>query len=294
MNYKQLIKEQNLSSFPIGILSNQVIDNDSESIQYDLIVFDEKPESSKILEYDGYCVRIHHASISENQPKKLLQYCNLEIIQDESWELRMFISKIQDNIPLFYSDLTKNCLIESLFYCQKTRDAINTSDVFGPCWQKCASFLLANALSSFNHEPFHSFQKLNSLRNLPQNSINEHVSVATQTIGIERATPTLLNRMLKSTIGFSDQVENNNHSQIIQKNHGFFVKNSMLTDCYFYLGHVNKENFLKIKNHLKNHKDLIHILKTAFDIEVDATLLSQNVDLIQKSCNILLEKLSQE
>ena len=292
MNYKKLIEEQKLSSFPIGLISNQILDNNSELIQYDLIVFDEKPESSKIIEHDGHYVIIHHASLSESQPKKLLQYCNLQIIQDESWELRMFLSKIHENISLFYSDFTKNCLIESLFYCQKTRDSINTSDVFGPCWQKCSSFLLADALSSFNHNSFNTFQKLNSLRNLTQNSINEHVSVSTQTIGIERATPTLLNRMVKSTIGFSDKVDNNNYSKIIQKNHDFFVKNSMLSDCYFYLGQVNKENFLKIKNDLNYHQDFIHILKTAFDIEIDPVLLLQNVDLIQKSCNVLLEKIS--
>ena len=45
-------------------------------------------------------------------------------------------------------------------------------------------------------------------------SMNTSQSV-TQTVGIERATPPLLERILKSTIGFSDLVEKNNHSQII-------------------------------------------------------------------------------
>ena len=34
-----------------------------------------------------------------------------------------------------------------------------------------------------------------------------------------------LERMLKSTIGFSDLVEKNNHSLIIQQKHDFFLKN---------------------------------------------------------------------
>ena len=91
---------------------------------------------------------------------------------------------------------------------------------------------------------------LDLLRKLEKNTINEHISVATQTIGIERTTPTLLERMLKSTIGFSDMVEKNNRSQIIQQKHEFFVKNSMLSDCYFYLGYINKDNFVKIKDNL--------------------------------------------
>ena len=95
--------------------------------------------------------------------------------------------------------------------------------------------------------------------------------------------------MLKSTIGFSDLVEKNNHSQIIEQKHDFFVKNSMLSDCYFYLGYVNKENFLKIKDTLNKERDLIHILKIAFDIEADSNLLLQQSEIIQKSCSEILE-----
>ncbi len=68
----------------------------------------------------------------------------------------------------------------------------------------------------------------------------------------------------------------------------FFVKNSMLSDCYFYLGYVNKENFVKIKNTLNRQQDLFHILKIAFDIDADSNLLLQQAALIQKSCNDLL------
>jgi hypothetical protein len=133
---------------------------------------------------------------------------------------------------------------------------------------------------------------LGLLRKLEKNQINEHIAIATQTIGIERATPTLLERMLKSTIGFFDMIEKNNHSQIIKEKHDFFVKNSMLSDCYFYLGCVNKENFVKIKNNLNRQQDLIHILKVAFDVEADLNQLSQQAEIVQKSCNSILEIIS--
>jgi hypothetical protein len=134
---------------------------------------------------------------------------------------------------------------------------------------------------------------LDSLRRLEKSPINEHLSVVTQTVGIERATPTLLERMLKSTIGFSDLVEKNNHSAAILQKHDFFVKNSMLSDCYFYLGYINKEIFVQIKDTLNRNPDLFHILKIAFDVEADSNLISQQADLIQKSCNDVLEIISQ-
>lgn len=292
MDVKKFIAENALSGFPIGLGGCRISDLSFNSCDYDVFVFDEKSEPETIHKFDDDFVIIHHASLSETNSEKLLQYDQLEIIDDESWELRMLLSKIKEKRNSLFSDFAKNCLIESQFCCQKTKEAIQTGDAFAPCWQKCASYYLANALSSINQQRTSPSHMLDLLRKLEKNSINEHISIVTQTIGFERATPTLLERMLKSTIGFSDLVEKNGHSQIIQQKHDFFVNNSMLSDCYFYLGYVNKENFVKIKNTLSRQQDLIHILKVAFDVEADSNLLQQQSDLVQKSCNEILQIIS--
>ncbi|HJJ22500.1 MAG TPA: hypothetical protein OQH54_02120 [Nitrosopumilus sp.] len=292
MDLKKLVKEQGLSGFPIGLGGCRISDFHFDSCEYNVVVFDGKLEPEKIIKSGDEFVVIHHASLSEKISKKLLQYDKLQIIDDESWDLRMFLSKINEKRSSLFTDFAKNCLIESVFCCQKTKEAIQSSDVFAPCWQKCASYYLADAISSLNHQRSSPSHMLDFLRKLGKNLINEHISVATQTIGIERATPILLERMLKSTIGFSDLIEKNNHSQIIQKKHDFFVKNSMLSDCYFYLGYINKEIFIKIKDTLNREPDLIHILKIAFDVEADNNLLLQQAELVQKSCNEILETVS--
>jgi hypothetical protein len=133
---------------------------------------------------------------------------------------------------------------------------------------------------------------LDSLRTFEKNSVNSHISNVLQTIGIERATPTLLERMLKSSIGFSDLIEQNNHSELIQKKYDYFIENSMLSDCYFYLGYINKENFISIKDELNKREDLIHLLKIAFDIESETNLLLHHVETIQISCSQILETFS--
>ncbi len=292
MDIEKFIAENGLSNFPIGLGGCQISDLHFDSCPYDVVVFDEKSEPEKIVKSGDEFVIIHHASLSETLSQKLLQYDNLQIIQDESWDLRMLLSKIEKKRSSLFNDFAKNCLIESMFCCQKTKEAIQTSDVFAPCWQKCASCYLADAISSLNHQRSSPSHMLDLLRTFKKSPINEYISVATQTVGIERATPTLLERMLKSTIGFSDLVEKNNHSQIIQQKHDFFVENSMLSDCYFYFCYINKENFIKIKNSLNREQDLIHILKVAFDIEADSNLLLQQAEQIQKSCNDILEIVS--
>ena len=283
MDIKKIIEDQGLSDFSVGLGGCKISDNNFVSCGYDIFVFDGKSESRKIIKFGNEFVIIHHASLDEIKSKKLLQYANLQIIHDDSWDLQMLLSKINEKRSSYFIDFAKNSLIESLFCCQKTKDAIKNSTVFASCWQKCASYYLSDAITSLNHHVCGPSNMLDLLRKLNKSLINEHISTVTQTVGIERATLTLLERMLKSTIGFSDLIEKNDHSQIIQRKYDFFIKNSMLSDCYFYLNYINKENFVKIKDTLNQEPGLIHILKIAFDVESDPNLILQQVNKVQKS-----------
>ena len=292
MDFKKFIQNQGLSNFPIGLGGCRNLDNFFDSCDYDLMIFDEHSSNDEIVSFENNMITIHHASLSETNTKKLLQYDKLNVLQDDSWNLKIFLSKISEKRNSLFSDFAKNSLIESIFCCQKTKDAVLSGDVFAACWQKCASYYLADAISSLNKNPSSPSHMIDSLRKFEKTSINNHISNVLQTIGIERATPTLLERMLKSSIGFSDLIENNNHSELIQKKYDYFLNNSMLSDCYFYLGYVNKENFIQIKDELNGRQDLIHILKIAFDIESDSNLLLQQAESIQNSCNNILEILT--
>ncbi len=222
MDLKKIIEEQKMSDFPIGLGGCRLSENHFDSCGFDMVVFDGKSDSDKIIQFNNEFVLIHHATFSETQSKKLLQYDNLQIVQDDSWDLRMFLSKIKEKRNSLFTDLAKNSLIESLFCCQKTRDAIDTSDVFASCWQKCASYYLADAILSLNHQRLSPSHNLDLLRKLEKSLINENISVIEQTVGIQRTTPVLLKRMLKSTIGFSDLIEQNNNSKTIQQKYDFF------------------------------------------------------------------------
>ena len=66
----------------------------------------------------------------------------------------------------------------------------------------------------------------------------------------------------------------------------------MISDCYFYLGYINKERFVKFKEIVEKDPDFIHVLKIAFDIEVDPNLLKQQAELVQQSANEILQFIS--
>lgn len=292
MDLKKFIEDQSLTNFPVGLGGCRAINSFFDSCDYDITIFDNKSDSEKIIFYDGNFIKIHHGSLNETKSNILVKYDGMQIVHDESWELRMFLSKIKEKRSILYKDNAKNCLFSSLFCCEKTKEGINTSNAFSSCWQICASYFLADAIYSLNLSAPNPTHMLDIMRKFKKNQINEHISVVTQTVGIERATAPLLERMLKSTVGFSDKIENNNHSKIIQQKSAYFIKNSMLSDCYFYLGYVNRDNFEKIKDKIDRQPDLIHILRVAFDIEADSNMLEQQAKLIQKSCNTILGMVS--
>lgn len=294
MDFSQVIKDHHLTDIPVGLGGCRSSDLYFDSCAFDLFVFDSKPVQNQLIEHQGDLIVIRHASLSENNSKLLLQYENLQIIQDDSWDLLMLLSKIKEKRRQLFSDFAKNCLIESLFCCQKTKDAVDNSDIFAPCWQKCSSYFLADAILALNQIRPSPSHMLDALRKLEKNPINDHISVATQSIGIERATPTLLGRMVKSTIGFSDAIEDAKFSNLIKQKHDYFVSNSMLANCYFYLGYVNRDNFISIKDGLSREQDLFHILKIAFDVEADTNNLLFQSESVKNSANSILEIISSQ
>ena len=68
---------------------------------------------------------------------------------------------------------------------------------------------------------YHQYEILNK-----KTQINLPIKLFSET-GIERATESLLSRMLKSTCGFSDMVEKNQNSIIIEKKANYLIQNSL-------------------------------------------------------------------
>jgi hypothetical protein len=289
VNFEEIITQNNWEGYPIGLSGCRTSDSSLDVCDYDITVFDDKSKNDEIIEYKNSFVKIHHGKISESQSKNLIQYDNMQILQDESWDLRMLLSKVKEKRKILYKDYARNSFLESIFCCEKAKKGIDDSNVFAPCWQKCAVFFLAEGILSLNQIKPSPTHMLDLMRKLEKNPINEKISIVNETVGIERATPSLLERMLKSTIGFSDMVEKNDLPLVIQQKHAYFLSNSMLSDCYFYLGCTNKENFVNFKKSLDKNPDLIHVLKVAFDIEADSNLLCQQAELVQKSSNEILD-----
>ena len=288
MNLDEIIKIIGANKFPIAIGGYNLDNFDVDCEILNLVIFDGTNTPDKIIKHESKILRISHASLSESTYENLINYENLQIIQDEKWELKMLISKIQAKKNILFSVSAKNALVESQLALSKAKNALYKDDPFASCWIKCGVISLIDSILFQNQILPNPVQALSSMRNLKQKNINQFTDKIISETGIERATTSLLSRMLKSTCGFSDMIEKNQNSVIIEKKANHLIQNSLLSDCYLYLNYLNRNNFYKIKNSLNTNLDKIHILKTAFDLTHTPSELLSSIESMHNITNTLL------
>jgi hypothetical protein len=288
MDLKILPEKLSISHFPVGLGGCRNSGISFQCCEYNITVFDDKQEESSIHEINGNVIKLHHGSLSETNVGILKQFENMKIISDEQWKLRMFLTKIKTKSKQISSSYIQNCLVDAGVYATKAKELIKSSDPLAHVWIKCAVYFLADAIFLINLKRPSPTHMLEIMRGFEKNKINQGFSVVHQCLGIERASTSLLSRMVKSTIGFSDMVEKNNHSKIIQQKYDYLVQNVLLSDCYFYLGYINRNNVIKTKDALHRNPEFMHLLKVALDTESDPLVVERQAVTLLKTTNDLL------
>ena len=284
MNQDEILKIIGSVNHPVAMGGYNSDDFDNHCQIVNLVIFDGKVHSEEILIRDSTIFKISHGNLLEHDSQILLSYENLKIVQDEQWDLKQLLSKIQEKRDTLFASSTKNSLVESQFALSKAKNALETDDPFLSCWIKCAAISLIDSILLQNKiipNPIHSLSLLRNLKHEKNNQFSEKII---SEIGIERATPSLLTRMLNSSCGFTGMVGNNDNAIIIEKKANYLIENSLLSDCYLYLIYQNKNNFYKIKNSLNVNSDKIHVLKTAFDLTSHSSE-SDSIDSLMKITN---------
>ena len=288
MNKDEILKILGTTNSPIAIGGYNSDSFDTDCQIYNLVVFDGKNISDVITKHESKIIKTSHGNLSESNSETLLSYENLQIIHDEQWELKTLISKIQKKKNTLFSASAKNALVESQLAISKAKNALEQEDPFVACWIKSGIILLIDSILYQNQILPNPVNALSLMRNLKQKNTNQFTNKIISETVIERATESLLSRMLKSTCGFSDMVEKNQNSIIIEKKANYLIQNSLLSDCYLYLSYQNRNIFFKIKNSLNRNLDKIHVLKTGFDLTHAPSELLSSIDSMYSITNALL------
>ena len=288
MNKDEILQIIGSTNSPIGIGGYDSDEFDTDCEIYNVLVYDGKKTNDEIIQHNSKTIKMSHETLSENNSETLIHFSNIKIIHDEQWELKMLLSKIQEKKHSLFLASSKNALVESQLSLSKAKNSLENDNPFTSSWIKCAALSLIDSILLQNEELPTPTQALSSLRNLKEKTITQFADKIISEIGTERATPSLLSRMLKSTTGFSDMIEKNHNSIIIEKKANHLIQNSLLSDCYLYLIYQNRKNFYKIKDSLNQNSDKIHVLKTAFDLTNSPSEFSASIDSISKITNELI------
>ncbi len=291
MKHEDILSIIPITAYPVGLGGCYADQVDFDCCAYDITIFDGTNDQDSIIENNGNFFKIHHHSLSEKNVESLIQFQNMQILSDEQWELRMFLARIKEKQESIFNVFTKNSIIESQICLTKAVNGLDKSDPLIPVWIKCAAYFLTDAIISLNKCRSSPTHMLNTLRNLKPNQINETLSTVLDSIGLERATPSLLERMMKSGVGLSGLIEKNDNSKIIQAKVNCLIRQSLFSDCYFYIGYVTMNNFYRIKNSLDNYPELIHILKTGLDLEYDSSTFESDINSLSDVIQILLKSI---
>ena len=277
------------TTYPVGLGGCHAEQTNLDCCVHDITIFDQSDIPESVIEKDSQFFKIHHCTLTENRVEILIQLHHMQILYDDQWELKMFLAKIREKHESILKAFTKSSIIESQICLTKAKNVLDKSDPFISSWIKSAGYFLVDAILSLNNYRPSPSHMLDILRNLKSNQINEMLPIVLDSLGLERATPSLLRRMSKSTVGLSDLVEKNNNSKIIQHKINCFLDKSLFSDCYFYIGYVNRNNFYRIKNSLDKFPEIIHILKTGFDLENDSSAFETDIQSLHEVAQILLK-----
>ena len=287
MDVKQIPNLLSLSDFPVGFGGCRNDGTHFECCEYDILVMDGQFGES-VHHVGDDLVRIHHHSLNEFHGDVLHHLQDMNIINDNQWTLRMLLSKIKEKKEQIAMSYARSCLVDAGILANKARDSTKIQDPFAGVWIKCAAYFLADAIFSLNLKRPSPTHMLEIMRNMKKDKTNQKFSIIHQILGIERSSTSLLSRMAKSTIGFSDMVENNGNSEIVQKKYEYLVENSLLSDCYFYFGYVNRNNILKVRNKIHHNPEFIHVLKIGLDIESDPMVVDSQATMLIQTTNEIL------
>ena len=288
MDLKTLPEKLSLSHFPIGLGGCRSNGVHFDCCEYNITVFDDRKAGESVHEVEGELIKLHHGTLSETSSEILRQIQNIKILSDEQWKLHIFLSQIKEKSKKISDSYIQSCLVDAGVYTTKAKDGAKTSDPLAPLWLKCGAYFLSDVISLVNLKRPSPTHMMELIRKFEKNRINESFAVVHECLGIERATTSLLSRMFKSTVGFSDMVEANDHSKIIKKKYDYLVQNSLLSDCYFYLGYTNRNNMIKIKDKIHRNLEFTYILKVALDAESDPLVVERQAVSLLKTINELL------
>lgn len=280
-----ILAERGLGAHPAGLVGCRSTGMHAESCAYDLVVFDAPVGRPDVVRSGDDTVMLYGGTLLETRPAVLAGYLSMDLVQDTSMVLASFLSTLQPRRDMLLSDLARGNLAESMLCAGRATAALDEPGDMGSCWQRCASLYLGDAILAINGHvsSSHALQNLRRIR-----GTRGEISVSIDTLGLERASRTLLDRMIESAVGLSELV-GGVPAAIIRFKAGAMLADHRIPDCYRYLCSVSRTSLLIAHSKRIGGPSLEHAARVAFDVERDLGLVRNRAEAVREAAGRLLE-----
>ncbi len=203
--------------------------------EYNVTVFDERHGCDEARIGDA-AVLVRHDSVERPAYGTFAHMSQMRVIRDDSWSIGPKISAFAKKQDALFKHAAKISLVRAKLLLPAARAMLDGDAQEAPFWTKCAAFKLADAVSYYNMAEPGGAHMMSRLRALPNSAPNGVLSVVYDCLGAERATPSLLDRMRKSAIGFLEMTGTGRIAlEIIDAKARHLESQSLLTDSYYYI-----------------------------------------------------------
>ena len=271
---------------PAALAGCRLDGTSSESCTHDLVVFDGSSEPPEMAQRGDGTAIIHHASLDETRPAVLIGFTNLRILRDDTMSLAPFLEDMRRRRDDLFVSCIRDAAAESVLCSQRALQS-DPVDV-ASCWQKCATLYLADAaLLSYGRLP--SSHALDGLRHARDGT--DIPSLVSRSLGVERATPSLLARMCGSAAALSSMA-GLMPSDVVKFKAMSLQRDGRLADCYYYLCRVGRDSAFAPGASAGDVATVRYASRISLDAERDATSVRRNALEVRAAGDRILEGLA--
>ena len=271
---------------PAALAGCRLDGTNSESCAHDLVAFDGLGGPPEMVQRGDGTAIIHHASLGETRPAVLIWFTNLQILRDANMSLASFLEGIRHRRGDLFVSCIRDAAAESVLCSQRALQSDHV-DV-ASCWQKCATLYLADA-ALLSHGRLPSSHALDGLRHARDGT--GIPALVSRSLGMERATPSLLARMCESAAALSGMA-GLMPPDVVKFKAASLQRDGRLADCYYYLCRVGKDGMFTPGASAGDRATMRYASRISLDAERDATPVRRNAMEVRAAADRILEGLA--
>lgn len=283
---------------PVALVGCRCGESSLECCEYDLAIFDAGNTQSNLVKVEGYFIEEHHFDFSSIGASPLLDTSDAIVIRDSpSMQLSSKFNDTEHSLASrrLLQSLGRRSLVRSLFCQGEALEAYKESDTQAAAmWLKIGAFAYSRGtleIAGTRPMPLH---ELGQLRNQSSSPIDHSgLDLATEIIGLERASRSVLSRSIPSARALLDGRPD---LELIMAKASTLLQKQMIADCYYYIGmqvcsHLFSGAGVLKAGHMNRQNFNMKLVETALDLSIDASTFRKNQSGLFRAATIALRGL---